>query len=418
MLMTRSLCEAGHYFCAQAGPLRGMNHLDVTMTVKAYLEEDADTSLWGLTPRGRLQKMLSAMDGVELGDTEAAVAAGSDVLLLRADYVYDPRVLSGLLQARNVVLRDPEDKGVIAVRTRLEGDRAAPPRLAEMPLQTLEAVTPDSVASGLQSDLRKFDAPWVARADAHNSRQLENALYRAAYKGVTDLVTKWVWPIPARAVTRLCAYAGIRPNHVTSLSYVLTLLAGMLFWQGQYGLGLICAWLMTFLDTVDGKLARVTLNSSQFGNLFDHLLDLIHPPFWYLAWGIGLAADVPEGVYWLIFIGYIGGRLCEGAFKTAAPFSLFIWRPFDSINRLITARRNPNLILLTLAWLLGAPYAGLLLVMLWTLISTLVLAWRVVQARRASRRGELSPWLSHVDPVAERHRLTVRWFAFADGKRV
>ena len=42
---------------------------------------------------------------------------------------------------------------------------------------------------------------------------------------------------------------------------------------------------MTFLDTVDGKLARVTLTSSPFGNVLDHSLDLIHPPFWYWAWG-------------------------------------------------------------------------------------------------------------------------------------
>jgi len=385
------------------------------MTVKAYLEEDSTTPLWGLTPRKRLEKMLSAMDGVELADGATVTAGGTEILLLRADYVFDQRVLSGLVKADNVLLRDPEDGNVVAIRIRLDAASDVQPQIADFSHQGLEPVTPSSVASGLQSKLRKFDAPWIARVSAHNSRQLEDALYSAAYKGVTDLVTKWVWPAPARAVTRFCARNGIRPNHVTSLSYVLTLLAGVLFWQGHYGLGLICAWLMTFLDTVDGKLARVTLNSSQFGNLFDHLLDLIHPPFWYLAWGVGLAVDVPDIVYWLIFIGYIGGRLCEGAFKTAAPFSMFIWQPFDSVNRLITARRNPNLIILTLTWLLGAPYAGLVLVMLWTLVSTLVLGWRVLKARKASRSAELTPWLSRVDPVAERHRLTVRWFAFAGG---
>ncbi len=45
---------------------------------------------------------------------------------------------------------------------------------------------------------------------------------------------------------------------------------------------------MTFLDTVDGKLAHVTLTSSRFGHIFDHSLDLLHPPFCYLAWGLGL----------------------------------------------------------------------------------------------------------------------------------
>lgn len=385
------------------------------MTVKAYLEESSDTPLWGLTSRERLQKMLSKMEGIELVGSDELAEIGTEILVLRADYVYDQHVLSGLANAEQVILHDSNDHTVVAIRTRVDVASAVqPPRIAEFVDHALEPVTPSSVASGLESKLRKFDAPWVARVSAQNREPLENALYRAAYKGVTDLVTKWVWPLPARAVTRFCARTGIRPNHVTSLSYVLTLLAGVLFYYGHYGSGLVCAWLMTFLDTVDGKLARVTLNSSQFGNLFDHLLDLIHPPFWYLAWGFGLVLNVPDSIYWLIFIGYIGGRLCEGAFKTAAPFSMFIWQPFDSVNRLITARRNPNLIILTLAWLCGALYVGLVLVMLWTLISTVVLGVRVLMARAAARRGApLTPWLSNVDSVAERYPLMVRWFTFS-----
>lgn len=389
------------------------------MTVKVYLEGDSATALWGLTPRERLHKMLSGMQGVERVASDTVLQAGGEVLLLRADYVYDQRVLSGLVKSGPSILYDPHDQTVVAIRARLDAASAAqPPRIAALSGHaSLAPVTPSSVASGLVSFLRKFDPPWVARVSPEDRERLENALYSGAYKGVTDLVTKWVWPRPARAVTRFCARHGIRPNHVTSLSYVLTLAAGVLFWYGHHGAGLVCAWLMTFLDTVDGKLARVTLNSTAFGNLFDHLLDLIHPPFWYLAWGVGLGRDVPESVYWLIFIGYIGGRLCEGAFRTAAPFSIFIWQPFDSINRLITARRNPNLIILTVAWLCGAPYLGLLLVTSWTLISTVVLGVRVLMARRASRRATLSPWLSHVDPVSERHRLAVRWFAFEGGMK-
>ena len=38
------------------------------------------------------------------------------------------------------------------------------------------------------------------------------------------------------------------------------------------------------LDTVDGKLARCTITSSGWGNVFDHGVDLIHPPFWWWAW--------------------------------------------------------------------------------------------------------------------------------------
>src|SRR6185295_9499511 len=115
---------------------------------------------------------------------------------------------------------------------------------------------------------------------------LERHLFDGSYKGITDLVTKWVWPAPARLVTGFCARNGIPPNAVTSMSFALVLLATWLFARADFGLGLVLAWLMTFLDTVDGKLARVTVQSSTFGHFLDHGLDLVHPPFWYLAWGL------------------------------------------------------------------------------------------------------------------------------------
>ena len=44
------------------------------------------------------------------------------------------------------------------------------------------------------------------------------------------------------------------------------------------------------LDTVDGKLARCTITSSKIGEAIDHGIDLVHPPFWWWAWGVGLHA--------------------------------------------------------------------------------------------------------------------------------
>ncbi|MEE4464832.1 CDP-alcohol phosphatidyltransferase family protein, partial [Azotobacter chroococcum] len=316
--------------------------------------------------------------------------------------------------------QDPRDGTVVAARLAVE-DLAGTPRLEGPVIERLRQVRPDTVASGLQAQLRKFDPPWVIRITGGEREQLEKSLFNGAYKGVTDFVTRCVWPVPARWVTGWCVRLGLSPNHVTTASYVLAILAGYWFWQGQYGLGLIAGWIMTFLDTVDGKLARVTVTSTRFGNIFDHALDLVHPPIWYIAWGMGLGAawgfDMPlNAVLWAIFIGYVAGRLCEGAFKFAAPFSLFLWRPFDSLNRLVTARRNPNLLLLTLAWGLGADDVGLLLVALWTVLSTLVLGARVVWALLLRRRGaDLQPWLSQIDLRAEGHRPIVRLFAPRSG---
>ena len=69
-----------------------------------------------------------------------------------------------------------------------------------------------------------------ARAD--RAAALERHLFDGSYKGVTDLVTKWVWPAPARAVTRVCARYGIPPNAVTAVSFALVVIVTLLFARG------------------------------------------------------------------------------------------------------------------------------------------------------------------------------------------
>jgi phosphatidylglycerophosphate synthase len=75
----------------------------------------------------------------------------------------------------------------------------------------------------------------------------------------------------------------VTPNQVTILSIFLAIFAGLAFWDGYLVIGLLLGWVMTFLDTVDGKLARVTVSSSKIGEILDHGLDLVHPPLCYLA---------------------------------------------------------------------------------------------------------------------------------------
>jgi phosphatidylglycerophosphate synthase len=270
--------------------------------------------------------------------------------------------------------------------------------------------------SAVLERLRKRARAYVLPVRAAQRDALERRLYGGAYKGVTDLVTKFVWPRPALAATRACARAGITPNQVTVASLLLAVLAGLAFWRGAWLPGLVAGWSMTFLDTVDGKLARVTVTSSRLGDVLDHGLDIIHPPLWYAAWGAGLAQYRAPGdaaaLVWAIVAGYVLGRLAEGVFEHwCARFSLFVWRPFDSLNRLVTARRNPCLLLLTPAAALGAPDWGLFAVGAWTALSTAVLWVRVAQASAARVRGPLRSWLEDVGAGIPASGLAARLFA-------
>ena len=151
--------------------------------------------------------------------------------------------------------------------------------------------------------------------------------------------------------------------------------------------------------SVDGKLARVTLTYTKFGDLFDHSIDLVHPPFWWWAWIVGLpAAGWP--VSWgalaltVIVIGYVLQRVEEGLFIKLFGMDMHVWRRFDSRFRLFTARRNPNLAILTVAVLFGRPDVGIAIVAIWVALCLLVHAVRIAQAAAARRAGPLTSWLA------------------------
>jgi hypothetical protein len=118
-------------------------------------------------------------------------------------------------------------------------------------------------------------------------------------------------------------------------------------------------------------------------------------------------------VYWAILLGYVGGRLCEGAFQLfIARFSIFTWRPFDSWFRLIIARRNPNMIMLTVSLVLGRPDLGLVAVAAWTVLSTLLLVARLLSAAAAKLSGRaVRSWLSEIGDTIDERALSVRVFS-------
>jgi phosphatidylglycerophosphate synthase len=225
---------------------------------------------------------------------------------------------------------------------------------------------------------------------------VEKRLFGNVYKGVTDVVTKYVWPWPAFHVTRAASRLGITPNMVTSVGLVLVFVAAWFFYFGELAAGLVAAWLMTFLDTVDGKLARVTVTSSAFGNLLDHGTDIIHPPIWWYCLAHGLAVLDPGHAgsiwpaFWIILGCYVVGRIVEIAFHRLFGFNEYIWKRFDSRFRLIVSRRNIILLIMTVGLIIGAATEAFLACAAWSVVSTIIQVVRIGQAY-ASR--PITSWL-------------------------
>jgi phosphatidylglycerophosphate synthase len=333
---------------------------------------NCDKRIFGLTPPERLKRQVANAPGTSLVADASAVLGDTAV--------------QWLSENPGKVLTSPSGRPLaIAGGGDLAGGE--PVNAAELPTMFIRK-------------LRRRDHLLVRSAHEQPVGRLERELFAAVYKGVTDVVTKYAWPLPALWVTRLCARLGVPPNAVTVVGILSMLIAAYLWTEGQIVGGLLCAWLMTFLDTVDGKLARVTVTSSEFGNKLDHLTDIIHPPIWWVCLAVGLnAGRVPEltstiGLSCIvILVTYVVGRVVEGAAKVKLGFNPFMWRPFDSAFRLVVSRRNIILLIMTVGVIAGAPVLAFEVCAAWSLISVALQIVRYVQAPRASGEAAPQPWL-------------------------
>ncbi|MBB3938822.1 phosphatidylglycerophosphate synthase [Novosphingobium fluoreni] len=358
------------------------------------------TRLWGMDVAERTRRIATAAGlSVRQGDDAPA-------LLVNAAFAFDPPWLRHIAAHPGLVLTlggvpvlahaiDAQDAQAVA--DAMAGQRHLDPRGALQILAFEDGPTIENKA------LRKRETPFVTPLRPDTVRTIERASYFGAYKGVTDILTKYLWPEWALVLTRICARIGLTPNMVTTIGAVLCVLATWCFAEGRYWLGMALGLGFMVLDTVDGKLARCTITSSAWGNVFDHGMDLVHPPFWWWFWATGLVhwglAYDTETFWWVqgaIQLGYWVQRAIEGVFmRQNGQMHIHVWRRFDSKFRLITARRNPNMVILFIATALGRPDVGLILVAWWTAISCLVHGIRLVQAWIVRSRGEpITSWLS------------------------
>ena len=323
--------------------------------------------IFGLRPAERLQRQLKGRPDLEL--------------VAHASAVMSDATLDWLAENRGTIVASREHRPLaVAI------DRDAV-ECAKDAIGGTAANLPVVVPSGDQF-VRNLRRRVELRADSLEDDSVlavEQALFRDVYKGVTDLVTKYAWPWPAFHVTRAASRLGITPNMVTWVGFVLVLVAGWLFYQGELAAGLAAAWLMTFFDTVDGKLARVTSTSSAFGNLLDHGTDLIHPPIWWYCLAHGLSLYDPGrapqlwDAFWVILGCYVAGRIMEFAFYPMFGFNQYIWRPFDSWFRLIISRRNIILLIMSAGLLARLGTEAFLVCAVWSAISAAIQLIRIGQ---------------------------------------
>jgi len=355
----------------------------------------------------RAQDISASSQPGALGQRLAAALreANGPLLVAAGDSAIDQR-LYGELRKRSGNWLATDENGSVAL-LRLEPDA---------PLETLAEIAdwPGLIAALLyqpginrlrQEDFTahiavlRRDLPfWLRRINTEAERaELERFMFKASYKGSTDFFTKYVYPPLVWLSVRPLARMRVHPNTVTAVSIVLTFAAVPFFALGWWVLGLLCAYGMSVLDSVDGKLARLTFSDSALGNVLDHGLDIVHPPLWYLGWAMGLAGlglwpyldqALAEPVFQaavVLVLFYVADRLVLAIYKARFGRGLHAHAPIDGIVRTVISRRNINLPLFTIGLILGLGEEIFYVIVVWQVATVL---WHAARTAWILLRGE------------------------------
>ncbi len=176
--------------------------------------QDPPVRVFGLEPIERLRRTAKRLgatrcDVLDAGEYPPLDPGDARYLVLRAELFYDERLLVGLVENPNVVLADPlpGHQAAEALAAHVDGanlpvavaalrgleyqDVGAEPSADPSASPALHFAKALEVAPAFNPKLRKFLPPFVFRAEPENVHKIENAIFKASYKGVTDLVTKW-----------------------------------------------------------------------------------------------------------------------------------------------------------------------------------------------------------------------------------
>lgn len=352
-----------------------------------------------------------------IGDVLDLLRGKERVLLLFADFYCDPRLIRALSKSQvNAVLIDSDPPpncrplwetledhsfgrgpaGALLSHGWFSAKSRYDVTLVELMADAVDGLSALIDAAAQESylpSMRRRVRPLVFPAPASEHCPLaERLLLDTTQKGVLDLPALVHSPIEKWIVSHLCR-TSITPNQITLGTGLIGITVTLLYASGHLGLGVVLALAVGVLDGVDGKLARLKVQTTKIGkgeHALDYCLEMSwwaalayyfqnsgQVPYAYLAWGIFFAADVVD-------------RLAKWSVERRLNRSLDDVSRLDRLVRYVAGRRNIYTWLFAACSLLGAPAKGFVLLCAWGVTSAAVHVFRALQIRfstNASRAG-------------------------------
>jgi phosphatidylglycerophosphate synthase len=228
----------------------------------------------------------------------------------------------------------------------------------------------------------RFSFPLLCR----NSGRWPNVCCATRHSGVLDFPALAHAPIKKWLVSHLCRTT-ITPNQITLGTGILGLSVTLLYAFGQLWVGALLALLVGILDGVDGKLARLKVQTTRIGK-GEHLLDFFVEISWWTALAYHFHATGQVRYAYVILIVFFAfnslERVARGFVRRRVGRSLDDFSPFDRLVRYVAGRRNIYTWLFTFSLALGMPANGFIWLCFWGMASAVIHVFRALQIRSAS----------------------------------
>jgi len=207
-----------------------------------------------------------------------------------------------------------------------------------------------------------------------NRRVAERVILDSAQNGTLDLPAYIHGPIETAIISLLCK-TRITPNQITIGGFIIGCSATAAFAVGRVGFGILAALIFGVVDGLDGKQARVKIETTARGK-WEHYLDYFIENSWWaaIAFHLWRSGQFPNAFYFFALL--VGSRLlhefAKRPVKMAKGRLLDDVAPFDRGFRLIAARRNVYVWILACGFLLHAFPQSYAVICGWAAVSAAV----------------------------------------------
>ena len=243
---------------------------------------------------------------------------------------------------------------------------------------------------------RKIRPFWLPAPPPGYEKAAQRVLLDSIQKGTQDIPALVHAPIENFLVSHLCR-TSITPNQLTIFCNILGWATTILFATGRLCWGIALALIVGVLDGLDGKQARIKIETSKSGKL-EHWFDALFEVSWWtaLAYHFRNSGQLSSAFYYLVLL------LLAETIDLAAKGSVILTYGklidelsiFDRVIRLIGGRRNIYIWILTVGMVMGNPARAFVVAAWWEVATAAIhlprAAW-AVWIRRHSRSGTHLP---------------------------